>query len=111
MAIYSGETYSCVCGRPVEEGYYELMDFDWVCPVCGEKIRIDIKDEENDQTVIRKQAKEIEAWDHMLVHPSSILYRVYSASSDTREKGKIFISLKGYGSISVNEDDYVECLL
>ncbi|GLB30056.1 hypothetical protein LAD12857_19790 [Lacrimispora amygdalina] len=109
---YDNEKYSCQCNTPITDDYETLMDSDWVCPICGEKvlIEINIPDTQN-FTVIRKRADEIVSGDLVFYYVDYQIHQVYNAERDNRKKNNTYICLKEFGGVSFPNEEYLECFL
>ena len=103
-----------------DEGYKctlcdKMYDFDdvyssgWKCPVCGEYVFIAAPQLCSGHVKIRKKAKEVRKMESINLAGSNDFYEVLGITK--LANGKLGIGLKGFGSIKVKKDEFVDVIV
>lgn len=104
------ETYKCtICEIEYDKGQ---IDYNWICPSCGEFILIQSYDEETSNTVefIRKRADQLEHGDYIYYFGEE--YRIKGITIlNGKKTGMVRIGLENFGTKEVDINECMNCNL
>lgn len=102
------EGYQCTfCDKMY--GKDDVSSSGWKCPICGEYILIAAPQLGIGHVKVRKKAKEVRTMESINLAGVNDFYTVLGVTE--LANGKLSIGLKGYGTIKVKKDEFVDVIV